>query len=203
MTREPGKRSDRPASVRPRPRRPGRPRSDAAHEAILTATIDVLADRGPHDASVDEIAARAHAGKDTIYRRWPHKIDLIRAALDWSLEGGIELPDSGSLVDDIDAYVTRLADLLRDRGFGPVVISFAVDGHYEPGASRWTEAFWHARLAELDSIVRRAVERGDVPAERARLLPALAMAHVCYRLLIPPGATVQQDLRAMVTAILA
>lgn len=185
------------------PVRRGRPRSDAAHEAILTATIDVLAERGPHDASVDEIAARAHAGKDTIYRRWPHKMDLIRAALDWSLEGGIELPDSGSLADDIDGYVTRLAGLLRDRGFGPVVISFAADGHYDAGASRWTEAFWRARLAELDTMVQRAVERGEAPAERARLLPALAMAQVCYRLLISPDEAVEPDLRAMVAALLA
>jgi AcrR family transcriptional regulator len=185
------------------PIRRGRPRSDAAHAAILTATIDVLADRGPHDASVDEIAARAHAGKDTIYRRWPHKMDLIRAALDWSFEGGIELPDSGSLVDDIDDYVTRLARLLRDRGFGPVVISFAVDGHADAGASRWTAGFWRARLAELETMVQRAVERGEVPAERARLLPVLAMAQVCYRLLIPPAGAAEPDLRAMVTAILA
>ena len=51
----------------------GRPRSTAADDAILRAALDIIVEHGIHDASVDDIAARAHAGKDTIYRRWPHK----------------------------------------------------------------------------------------------------------------------------------
>src|SRR5579872_3977153 len=51
----------------------GRPRSQEADRAILTATLDLLASRGLAAMSIEEIAARAGVGKTTIYRRWPSK----------------------------------------------------------------------------------------------------------------------------------
>src|SRR5580658_9329756 len=51
----------------------GRPRSQEADRAILTATAELLADRGLSAMSIEEVAARAGVGKTTIYRRWPSK----------------------------------------------------------------------------------------------------------------------------------
>src|SRR5581483_9010182 len=51
----------------------GRPRSAEADRAILTATVDLLAERGLAAMSIEEVAARAGVGKTTIYRRWPSK----------------------------------------------------------------------------------------------------------------------------------
>ncbi len=51
----------------------GRPRSQEADRAILTAAVDLLAERGLAAMSIEEVAARAGVGKTTIYRRWPSK----------------------------------------------------------------------------------------------------------------------------------
>src|ERR1700731_2543345 len=51
----------------------GRPRSQEADRAILTATVDLLASRGLAAMSIEEVAARAGVGKATIYRRWSSK----------------------------------------------------------------------------------------------------------------------------------
>src|SRR6185437_9456863 len=51
----------------------GRPRSQEADRAILTATVELLAERGLAAMSIEEVAARAGVGKTTIYRRWPSK----------------------------------------------------------------------------------------------------------------------------------
>lgn len=61
-------------------------RADAARNAerILRAARDVYAASGP-DASIDVIASRAGVGERTLYRRFPSKGDLIRAALDQSI----------------------------------------------------------------------------------------------------------------------
>jgi AcrR family transcriptional regulator len=59
------------------PRRPGRPRRADASEAILDATLELLAERGFHATTMDAIAERAGVGKNTIYRRWRAKDDLI------------------------------------------------------------------------------------------------------------------------------
>lgn len=59
------------------PRSPGRPRDAGAREAILDATLELLAERGFHATTMDAIAERAGVGKNTIYRRWPAKADLF------------------------------------------------------------------------------------------------------------------------------
>ena len=60
------------------PRSPGRPRSVRADEAIVAATLDLLAEGMSVDVlSIEAIAARAGVGKATIYRRWPNKEALL------------------------------------------------------------------------------------------------------------------------------
>ena len=66
-----------PATDLEAPRRPGRPRDAGARRAILDATLELLAERGFHATTMDAIAERAGVGKNTIYRRWPAKDDLI------------------------------------------------------------------------------------------------------------------------------
>ncbi len=51
----------------------GRPRSQAAHDAILKAALDLVTKRGFRSVGVDEIAAAAGVGKMTLYRHWPNK----------------------------------------------------------------------------------------------------------------------------------
>src|SRR5690242_9692949 len=58
-------------------------RADAARnvERILRAARDVYGELGP-DAPVEAVARRAGVGERTLYRRFPAKVDLVRAALD-------------------------------------------------------------------------------------------------------------------------
>ncbi|MBW0017025.1 MAG: TetR/AcrR family transcriptional regulator [Mycobacterium sp.] len=61
-------------------------RADAARnvERILRATRDVYGELGP-DAPVEAVARRAKVGERTLYRRFPTKGDLVRAALDQTI----------------------------------------------------------------------------------------------------------------------
>ncbi len=61
-------------------------RADAARNAerILRAARDVYGELGP-DAPIEVIARRAGVGERTLYRRFPTKGDLVRAALDQSI----------------------------------------------------------------------------------------------------------------------
>src|SRR5579871_3005300 len=61
-------------------RRPGRPRSERAEQAILDATLEAIAERGVDGVGCEDVAARAGVGKATLYRRWPGKEDLLIAA---------------------------------------------------------------------------------------------------------------------------
>ena len=61
-------------------------RADAARNAerILRAARAVYGELGP-DAPIEAVARRAGVGERTLYRRFPTKSDLIRAALDQSI----------------------------------------------------------------------------------------------------------------------
>lgn len=61
-------------------------RADAARnvERILRAAREVYGELGP-DAPVEAVARRAGVGERTLYRRFPTKADLVRAALDQSI----------------------------------------------------------------------------------------------------------------------
>ncbi|MGD1112425.1 MAG: helix-turn-helix domain-containing protein, partial [Mycobacterium sp.] len=65
-------------------------RADAARnvERILRAARDVNSELGP-DAPVEAVAHRAGVGERTLYRRFPAKADLVRAALDQSIAANL------------------------------------------------------------------------------------------------------------------
>jgi AcrR family transcriptional regulator len=69
------------AETKTRRRGPGRPRRRTTHDAIVGATLDLLAERGFQAATVEAIALRAGVGRNTIYRRWHSKEELIADAL--------------------------------------------------------------------------------------------------------------------------
>ena len=60
-----------PPKAKPRQRRQGPKRSAVSQEAILEAVRDELAESGWRNFSVDNVARRASASKQTIYRWWP------------------------------------------------------------------------------------------------------------------------------------
>jgi AcrR family transcriptional regulator len=58
-----------------RPR--GRPRDPAVDAAISSATRELLLEVGYTSVSIEAVAARAHVGKPTVYRRYPSKAALV------------------------------------------------------------------------------------------------------------------------------
>lgn len=62
-------------------RRPGRPRSQASRDAILTATRHLLQTVPLAELSIEGVAREAGVGKTTIYRWWPGKAALVLEAI--------------------------------------------------------------------------------------------------------------------------
>jgi AcrR family transcriptional regulator len=87
-------------------------RADAARnvERILRAARDVYGEFGP-DAPVEAVARRAGVGERTLYRRFPTKADLVRAALDQSIaEDLTPVIDSARRTDDPLRGLTQLIE---------------------------------------------------------------------------------------------
>ena len=161
-------------------------RRDASRDAvILEATLDVLGEEGFERMTMDVVAARAKAGKATLYRRWPSKPDLVLDAVRHMAGAELDLadlPDTGAFRSDLlglarpqsaEEQARRLkvmagvaSVMLHDRELAAAVHAAVV----EP----WVQA---NRL-----LMQRAVGRGELPSATdvdtlAETIPAI----VTYR----------------------
>jgi len=93
--------------------RSGPVRSEAARLAILEAAASLFAESGYEHLTMEGIARRAGVGKQTIYRWWPTKGDVIaEAILEGRLLGGRrDLPDTGDARTDLAVWLTDLFTL--------------------------------------------------------------------------------------------
>lgn len=79
----------------------GRPRSEEADRAILSAATELLAERGLGGMSMEEAAARAGVGKATVCRRWPSRGALALDGFLAEFEAEQPLPDTGTFRGDL------------------------------------------------------------------------------------------------------
>jgi AcrR family transcriptional regulator len=94
----------------------GRPRSEEARRAILTAARDLILESGYSELTIQAIADRSGSGRQTIYRWWSSKA-LIAA--DLILSGEITLPsqtlrNTGSLERDLREWLEGIAEAMAD-----------------------------------------------------------------------------------------
>jgi AcrR family transcriptional regulator len=129
-------------------------RGDARTDAILDATLELMASTGYDRLTIDAVASRAGASKATIYRRWPGKSELVMAALSRHSAAAIAEVDTGSLRSDLIQTVSQMRDSLASQD-GVLILGVlnAMRGNAELaelvrshvlGAKRTTS--WHPRL---------------------------------------------------------
>ncbi|SEQ87082.1 DNA-binding transcriptional regulator, AcrR family [Microlunatus flavus] len=151
------------------------------HEAALVE----LATR-PYDAiSVETIARRAGVHRATLYRRWSTVEGVVAAALGEAAQDRIPVPDEGSLEADLVALAGALARTLSDP-LGLGVMRVMVLGGRGPGPLyALGQQFWRGRVEGMSVIVRRAVDRSELPVRTdARVLLGALAAPICYQALV-------------------
>jgi AcrR family transcriptional regulator len=145
---------------------PGRPLSAELSEQLIAVAVDILADEGWGRLNSDRIAARAHAGKAGIYRRWPTMAALARDAVcRFSLVSTPE--DAGSLRTDLVALAARWTRPL-DREERAVASIVGVARHEEDLRSGLDAALVQPLADVVAEIGARAARRGE-PVEPGRL----------------------------------
>ena len=153
---------------------------DSSRDPILReAALVLLAEVGYDRLTMDAVAARARAGKTTIYRRWPGKAELVVDALN-SLKGIPGIPDTGSLRQDLRALAESITS--AESRFGAQVTIGMVNALARDAELRrvFREKFIAPRMAGFRTVFERAVTRGEMPDGHdldllARVFPALAL----------------------------
>ncbi|TVZ06808.1 TetR/AcrR family transcriptional regulator [Trebonia kvetii] len=91
-------------------------RGEVRERAIRAAVIELLGELGYAGMTMDAVAARAHASKTTIHRRWPGKPQLVLAAVDgYAAERLTAGTDTGSLRGDLLAVLQAMAGHLTSE----------------------------------------------------------------------------------------
>jgi AcrR family transcriptional regulator len=169
-------------------RSPGRPRSAEADAAIVAATLELLVEAGFQGLSVDAVRQRAGVGKATIYRRFPDKTALVRAAME-HLHAQIELPDTGTLREDL-AAVWQVAYAAQPSASQRVMLPrLLVDAMNDEALfAVFRSTLVESRRDALRALIARAVQRGEVRADLdPELLIDLLAGPMVYRFLIDGG----------------
>lgn len=156
-------------------------RSARVREAVLHATVEVVAEAGYAGLSFEEVARRSGVHKTTLYRRWPTTAALVLDALLERSAEAVPVPDSGSVREDLRRFVRAIAANITSPLGGAVVATLVREPLDEP----MVHEFWRTRFALAAEIVQRGIDRGELRADVDRdLVVELLVAPLYLRLLV-------------------
>lgn len=144
--------------------------------ALLDAAWAELTDNGYATFTIDAVAARAGTSRPVLYRRWPDKYALVRAAVAHAAEREtVPIPDTGTLRDDTVALM-KFANKTRLQL--SAVMTIHLGGYYqESGTSPadLRETVLQGRTSINRLVLNRAIARGEIPdrpiSDRIAALP--------------------------------
>jgi AcrR family transcriptional regulator len=143
-------------------RRPGRPRSEKAEQAIIDATIEAIGERGIDGVRCEDVAARAGVGKATLYRRWPGKEDLLIAAFA-AMKRPLPEPGGASVrADLIELLGVVAADADDPRYAQQYALLHGAGERYPRLVAGSRELVIEPRRDAVRAVLRRGVEAGEL-----------------------------------------
>jgi AcrR family transcriptional regulator len=156
--------------------------------AICDATLALLLEVGYDRMSMDAVAARAHASKATIYRRWPGKQELVLDAVRARGVGLTVAEDTGSLRGDLVAtYRSAIHGSAADDADLIAGVLRAMRTTPELADCVRSQVI-ESKCDVSRVIVARAIARGELPAETDPLiLHEVASALWFHRVLVVGG----------------
>lgn len=187
----------------PIPARAGRKRSEESRLAILTAAFQVVGEVGYAGLTIEGIAARSGAGKQTIYRWWPSKADVLLDALATKADLHIPIPDEGSYAADLRAFLAASFKVGRDRRVMDILRALMAHAQIDAEfGERFRDAFLQRRRDALATIVDHAKERGDLPpVPSPGTVADIVFGVIWYRLLATRQPADDQLIDELVTTL--
>ncbi|NUS46260.1 MAG: TetR/AcrR family transcriptional regulator [Gemmatimonadaceae bacterium] len=174
----------------------GRKRDHTRDPEILDAALEVLSESGYDGMTIDMVATRAKAGKATVYRRWSSKAELVLDAVACMKQGEIDLddlPDTGTLRGDLVAMIRTPSIRDGERKLKVMAGIVSMIARSPELAAAAQEALVEPRATVNRIFFRRAIERGEVPADiDVEKLCIIGPALVAYSVLML-GRPVDRD----------
>jgi AcrR family transcriptional regulator len=182
------------------PEKPGRPRSERAHRAVLEAVDDLLVDEGYAAMTMKGIALRAGVGRQTIYRWWSTKAEILLEACVEDAREELHAPPCADPSDDLYAYLAVLTHFLTVSPAGLAYRALVGEAQHDPAVRdllQRADVLTPSALAVLDRVRTVAPDMPENDLAVAQLTGPLLS-----RALISPGPLSGELLRVHAEGLL-
>ncbi|MFJ8753931.1 TetR/AcrR family transcriptional regulator [Streptomyces sp. NPDC102441] len=154
----------------------GRPRSESARAAVLHAVDDLLVEVGYAALTMKGIAERAGVGRQTVYRWWSNKAEVLYEASAVDAQHELSVPGSGDLRKDLKAYLDALVTFLSRSDAGAAYRALMGEAQHDTDVA--------ALLTSRDILGESAA--GIVEAARKSSKTSLSLEQATALLIGPP-----------------
>jgi AcrR family transcriptional regulator len=138
-------------------------RSEEARQAVLEAADNLLVENGFAGVTIEGIAARAKVAKQTIYRWWSSKTDILMDAFVEDAAEALNPPDCGDLGADLRIHLSNCAQFLTQSDAGAVFRALAGQAQHDPKVAARFRADYLSQQRSRDRLpLQRAIERGEL-----------------------------------------
>lgn len=181
-------------------RRPGRPRSEPARQAVLHAVDDMLVEVGYSAMTMKGIAERAGVGRQTVYRWWSAKAEILLEACAEDIHEEVATPPHDDPAVSLLAYLQALTAFLTTAPAGLAYRALIGEAQHDPAVRDLVNQ------ADLLTASARDVLASVRPAAPGMPGPGLATAQltgpVISQILTAPEPLSPDLLREHVAALL-
>jgi AcrR family transcriptional regulator len=186
-------------------RTPGRPRSDASRSAILKAAYQILREGGFAQFTVEGVAARAGAGKATIYRWWASKGMLAVEAFMVAVAPQMDaISESDQPLVDLRKQLHLAAAIYRGRAGQLLRELMALRQADEETSKQLVSDFLEPRRKAAFITLNRALEHGDLkPGIDLEVLADALWGPIFHRVLVTQTSISKQFIDKLLDLVFA
>ncbi|WP_437831991.1 TetR/AcrR family transcriptional regulator [Sorangium sp. So ce1153] len=176
-------------------------RGEPVVRGILAATLEELASAGYRALRIEDVATRAGVNKTTVYRRWPTKEELVRAALLSVTDEKIIPPNTGSLRGDLIAFGRAIIEI-QTSAVGQSLLHVCLAEGPDSELMAIARSLRAVQEAGVRAIVEGAVARGELPPSADPLLPCELLAAYLQHKMIADRASLEEAQLARVVDVI-
>jgi len=138
-------------------------RNSKSHEAILEATVKLLRSSGYVDFSIEKVASQAGVGKQTIYRWWSSKADLVLEVWrDRLLPPLAPYDEKAPFVNYLEHTLFAFGSQIGRTDCRQAAICVLAEAHRDPQLyQRMAEAVYLPRINPIMQAFEHAQEKGE------------------------------------------
>ena len=179
-------------------------RSEQARRSILEAADNLLVEVGYAKLTMEGIAQRAGVAKQTIYRWWSSKNDVLMDAFTEDFAQSFTSAGSGDLRADLRRHAVQLAEFMTDSDAGAVFRALVAQAQHDPDLAERLRAEHLPRQRHQDRLpFERAVARGEIgPEADLDLAVDQLVGPIYYRALVTGEPMPSSFIEALVDAVL-